>query len=91
MKTLLIALIAVAAPFGLVSVADAGQYCHTPKVTYCKPKVYKVSTCEINRCYQCRTAYDHCGHRYTYRVAVITYKDHYSNGSWRTWTKTVRV
>lgn len=51
----------------------------------CQP--YKVSTCEVNRYRQCRTGYDHCGHPYTYHVTVVTYRDHYSDGSSRTYTK----
>ena len=49
---------------------------------------YKVSTVEVNRYTQCRTAYDHCGRPYTYHVTVVTYCDHYSNGTTRTWSQT---
>ena len=52
--------------------------------TYCKP--YKVSTCEVNRFKECRTAYDHCGKAYTYHVTIITYRDTYSDGSFKTYT-----
>jgi len=52
--------------------------------TYCKP--YKVSTCEVNRYKECRTAYDHCGKPYTYHVTIITYRDTYSDGSFKTYT-----
>jgi hypothetical protein len=52
--------------------------------TYCKP--YKVSTCEVSRCRECRTAYDHCGKPYTYHVTIITYRDTYSDGSFKTYT-----
>jgi hypothetical protein len=52
--------------------------------TYCKP--YKVSTCEVNRYQECRTAYDHCGKPYTYHVTIITYRDTYSDGSFKTYT-----
>lgn len=54
---------------------------------YVKHRVYKVSTCEIDRDRQCRTGYDHCGKPYTYHVTVVTYRDHYSDGSYRTYTK----
>ena len=54
--------------------------------TYCKP--YKVSTCEIYRNRECRTAYDRCGHPYTYHVTIVTYRDTYSDGSSRTYTST---
>jgi len=49
---------------------------------------YKVSTVEVNRYTQCRTAYDHCGRPYTVHVTVVTYCDHYSNGTTRTWSRT---
>lgn len=51
---------------------------------HCKP--YKVSTCEINRCQECRTAYDHCGKPYTYHVTIITYRDTYSDGTYNDYT-----
>ena len=50
--------------------------------------VYKVNTVEVNRYTQCRTAYDHRGRPYTYHVTVVTYCDHYSNGTSRTWSQT---
>ncbi len=90
MKIIILSILAVAATFGLTLKADAGT-CYRPSSSYCAPKVYKTNTCEINRCYRTSRAYDNCGRQYTYRVAVITYKDIYSNGSWRTWSKTVRV
>lgn len=49
---------------------------------------YKVSTVEVNRYTQCQTAYDHCGRPYTVHVTVVTYCDHYSNGTTRTWSRT---
>ncbi len=58
-----------------------GHYHHAP--------VYKVRTVEVNRHTHCRTAYDHCGRPYTYHVTVVTYCDHYSNGTSRTWTRTL--
>ncbi len=50
--------------------------------------VYKLHTVEVNRTRHCRTAYDHCGRPYTYHVTVVTYCDHYSNGTSRTWSRT---
>lgn len=50
--------------------------------------VYKTHTVEVNRHSHCRTRYDHCGRPYTYHVTVVTYCDHYSNGTSRTWTRT---
>lgn len=52
----------------------------------CQP--YRVSSCEINRCQQCLTAYDNCGHPYMYHVTVVTYRDTYSDGSCQTYTRT---
>lgn len=49
---------------------------------------YKVSTVEVNRRVHCRTAYDHRGRPYSYHVTVVTYCDHYSNGTTRTWSRT---
>jgi hypothetical protein len=59
---------------------------YTP--SHCAPVVYKTHTVEVNRYTQCRTAYDHCGRPYTYHVTVVTYCDHYSNGTSRTWSRT---
>lgn len=56
-----------------------GGHCATP---------YKVRTVEVNRYSQCRTAYLPCGRPYTYHVTVVTYCDHYSNGTTRTWSQT---
>ena len=56
--------------------------------SHCAPVVYKTHTVEVNRYTQCRTAYDHCGRPYTYHVTVVTYCDHYSNGTTRTWSRT---
>jgi hypothetical protein len=60
--------------------------CETPvyEPVHCQP--YKVSTCEVNRCQECRTAYDHCGKPYTYHVTIITYRDTYSDGTYNDYT-----
>lgn len=76
-----------------------GYYSHGPRYypgyqydsgygRHCEPQPYKVSTVEVNRYSQCKTAYDHCGRPYTYHVTVVTYCDHYSNGTSRTWSRT---
>jgi hypothetical protein len=93
-----LALIALAAALfvGTAESAHADSYrsnnygkCETPRYqpAYCKP--YKVSTCEIKRSKVCRTGYDHCGKPYTYHVTVVTYRDSYSDGSYKTWTRTL--
>lgn len=61
---------------------------HYRAPSHCAP-VYKVRTVEVNRYSQCRTAYTHCGRPYTYHVTVVTYCDHYSNGTTRTWSRTL--
>lgn len=54
-------------------------HCSTPRV---------ISTCVVNRQTVCRRAYDSCGHLRTYHYTVVTYRDHYSNGTCRTYTRT---
>ncbi len=91
-KLLIAALIAGTAMFVGVAPAEAGNHCR-PVVyksnNYCPPKVYKVSTCEINRHCVRKVRYDHCGKAFYYHVTVVTYKDTYSNGTWRTWTRSI--
>lgn len=62
-------------------------YGYVSSRSHCAP-VYKTCTVEVNRYTQCRTGYDHCGRPYTYHVTVVTYCDHYSNGTTRTWSRT---
>lgn len=88
MKHLLLTLAIVAAAFFGTTSVEAGKY-HRNHRNHCKPKVYKVRTCEINRCKYKKWAYDHCGKRYSYWVTVVTYKDFYSNGSYRVWKRTI--
>ncbi len=56
--------------------------------SHCAP-VRLLHTCEVDRRKVCRTAYDHCGRPYTYHVTVVTYRETYSNGSTRTYTRTL--
>ncbi len=51
--------------------------------SHCEPRIFKVRTCEIDRSTYRKWAYDRCWKRYSYQVTVITYKDVYSNGSFR--------
>lgn len=55
---------------------------------HCAP-VRLLHTCEVDRRRVCRTGYDHCGRPYTYHVTVVTYRETYSNGSTRTYTRTL--
>ncbi len=86
MKTLLIALSAAATLGSTATHANAGCYRYIP--SYCAP--YRVSTCEVNRCSYCKTAYDRCGNRYHYTVTVVTLRDYFSDGSFRTYTQSFR-
>ncbi|MDF1861345.1 MAG: hypothetical protein P1U87_14105 [Verrucomicrobiales bacterium] len=86
MKHLILAILITGAAFFTVTPASAGYCKPQPK---CAPKVYKIRTCEIDRCKYRKWAYDHCGKRYSYWVTVITYKDYYSNGSHRIWKNTI--
>ena len=65
------------------------QVCDSGQVVHCAPVV--VSTCEVDRCFQYRTAYDECGNPRRYRVAVVTYRSRYSDGSRRTFTRVYRA
>ena len=58
-----------------------GGHCATP---------YVVHTYEISRRRQCITSYDHYGRAYQSHVTVVTYRDQYSNGTYRTYTRTYR-
>ncbi len=86
MKKLILALlISGTALVAGTTTAEAG-HSYQP---HCAPKVYKIRTCEIDRCQYKKWAYDRCGNRYSYWVTVITYKDVYSNGSYRIWKRTI--
>jgi len=54
---------------------------------HCAPVVV-VRTHEINRCRRPVTGYHPCGRPYTYWVTTVTYRDYYSNGSFRDYTRT---
>ena len=95
MKNLLIAaLVAGSALFVGVAPAEAGNHYrsynnhHRSYNNHCAPKVYKLKTYEINRHCVRKVRYDHCGKAFYYNVTIVTYKDVYSNGSHRTWTRT---
>jgi hypothetical protein len=49
---------------------------------------YLLHTVEVHRRTERRQTYDERGRRRTCRVTVVTYEDHYSNGSVRTYTRT---
>jgi hypothetical protein len=53
---------------------------------HCAP-VYRVRTVEVGRHCHYRTAFLRCGRPFTQRVTVVTYCDHFSNGTTRTWTQ----
>ena len=58
-------------------------------VGYCAP--YIVCTKEVCRRTVCQYAYDHCGRRYSHQVVVVTYANHYSDGSTRTFIRSFRA
>ncbi len=91
MKNLLIAaIIAGTALFVGVAPAEAGNhYRSNYNNNHCAPKVYKLKTYELKRHCIRKVRYDHCGKAHYYSVTVVTYKDVYSNGTWRTWTRTL--
>ena len=84
MKNIFLALAFAAVALFSALPADAGSH-----YNHCTPKVYKVRTCEIDRCSYKKMAYDHCGRRYSYLVTVITYKTYYSDGSYKIWKNTI--
>ena len=94
MKAILTLALAAAALIGFTSEAEAGS---SPFYTghvwghshhgNCAPRVYKIRTIEICRRHECRTAYYPCGRPYTYSVTIVTYRDIFSNGSSRTYTR----
>lgn len=83
MKHLLLLALAAAALLTAAPTTASAGYSH------CGPRVYKIRTCEVDRCQYRKWAYDHCGRRYSYWVTVITYKDTFSNGSSRIWKRTI--
>lgn len=85
-KLILAALIAAAGLFAGVNTAEAGNYYN--RYNHCAPKIYTVNTYEINRCKHKKVNYDHCGRVYYSWYTVVTYKTVYSNGTWRTFTRT---
>lgn len=54
---------------------------------HCTP--YVIRTSEIGRHCETRTGYRPCGAVYYYNVTIVTYRDFYSNGSTRTYTRTL--
>jgi hypothetical protein len=86
MKTILLALTVT---LGIIAPATAYERTSYVQAYSCKP--YLVSTCEVNRCTHQRTGYDSCGNVYCYYVTVVTYRNYYSDGSARTYTRTFRA
>ena len=86
MKKLIIAAITAASLSFTAFQANAGS-CRSA-VEYCAP--YRVSTCIVNRCSYCKTAYDHCGNAYHYTLTVVTFRDIFSDGSSQTYNRSFR-
>lgn len=85
MKILITALVAFSGLTFAAPKSEASDYCYTTTVSYCAP--YRVSTCVVYRNSYCRTSYDRCGNAYHYTVTVVTYRDNYSDGSSRTYSR----
>jgi len=97
MKTILAVALATVALLGFTSEVKAGPghhhgpswgY-HSPRGGHCGGPVYKIRTVVICSRQECRTGYYPCGRPYTYRVTVVTYRDIFSNGTSRTYTRTL--
>lgn len=57
------------------------------KSTYTPPKgVYKMFTRKVRKCQVQRQACLPCGRKTSYCETVVIYRDHFSDGSTRTWT-----
>lgn len=94
MKTILSFAITITALTASAPTASAADRISSPRVItvgydYCAPRY--LCTKEVCRRTECRWAKDHCGRRYRYEVTVITFADHYSDGSRRTYTKIYRA
>jgi len=57
----------------------SGGHCQAPR---------KVRTCVIDRCSRRQVYYLPCGSRQVRYLTVVTYRDYYSNGRTRTYTRT---
>ena len=64
------------------------SYHYQSRQHYSAPRV--IQTCVIGRHRQCVTAIDSCGRPYTVHLTVVTYRDQYCNGTFRTYTRTYR-
>ena len=102
MKKFLALIFAAAGIAAAAPEASAGGRCgvginfghgHGPsiKLNFSPCHVYKLYTKEICRRYFCKTHYTHCGRAYHVRYVTITYRDFYSNGTSRTYTRTHRA
>ena len=84
MKTILTALAASLLAF---TSADAGVKIQKRSIPVCAPVLKQV--CEVSRRCEWRTGHTPCGECYRYQVMVITSCGYYSDGSTRTWKRTV--
>ncbi len=98
--TLLTLVITATALFGFTNTAEAGTKGDILKFVgkqivkknhggphYGGPAPYVVNTIVVSRRNEPRQGFRPCGAPYTYYVSVITYRDFYSNGSSRTYTR----
>lgn len=104
-KTALITLALTATAFvGFTPVAEAGtkeeilrfvgrqfigNHHHQPHHGYASCTPHLVRTIELGRHCETRTGYRPCGAIYYYNVTVVTYRDIFSNGASRIYTRTL--
>ncbi len=62
---------------------------HYAPVAYCAP--YVVCTHTVHTCQEQREGHDSCGRCFYYTVTVVTYRDEYNTGEYRTYTRTFRA
>ena len=101
MKTLLALIVATVGLAAAAPEASAGGHRHGHigvnfghsgvSVHFNRCHVYKLYTKETCRRYFFKTLYNHCGSPYTVRYVTITYRDFYSNGTSRCYTRTLRA
>ncbi len=93
MKSILLTATLAAASLALPFSASAGT-CPPSQTTVVVVRKYvpiHVCTKVIAARTECRWATDSCGRRYSYEVKIVTYADVYSDGSARTYARTIRL
>ena len=91
MKTKFFVLLAIAGTSLLITpTSEAREHGRSEhSFSHCAPRVICIKV--ISQHSECRVGYDHCGKKYTYHVTVVTYLEIRSDGSRRTYSKTLRA